>query len=47
MVVDTYNRVESSFGHGPDRIVNPLLHFRVGTLNGIQLNSIFKFSGIH
>ena len=47
MVMDAYDRVGSRFRVGPDGIENPLLHLRIGTLNCVQFNGIFKDPGIN
>ena len=40
VVVYTYNSIVVALCNGADSIVSPLLHLWVGTLYGIQLNSI-------
>ena len=43
VVMNRHDRVILAFRHRTNRITYPALHFRVGTLHGIQLDSV----GIH
>src|SRR5690554_7427416 len=47
MVVDGDNGIVGAFGHGTDDVGHPFLHFGIGPLDGIELDCIAKFSGIH
>ena len=40
MVVDTHDRIHIFLAEGTHQVVGTLLHLRVSTLNGIQLNTI-------
>ena len=39
VVVDRYDRVVIRFGQGPYHVCGALLHFRIGSLHGIQFNT--------
>ena len=39
VVVDGNDRVVVRFGQGPDHVCGTLLHLRVGSLHGIQLDT--------
>ena len=47
VVVNRNNRVYIALGHRPDGVTYPSLHFRIGTLHRIQLNSVGIYSRIH
>ena len=47
MVMNGYNRVHIALGHRPDGVTYPSLHFRIGTLHRIQLDSVSIYPGIY
>ena len=47
MVVNTHNGVYILLAEGTHQVVGTFLHFRIGTLNGIQLNTIAVAASIH
>ena len=46
MIVNGYDRVMVALYHTSYGVCSPFLHFRVGTLNGVQFYSCSKFAGI-
>ena len=47
VVVDADNGIDFLFAQSTDKVVGTLLHFGVGTLNGIQLDTAAVASGFH
>ena len=47
VVVDTYYRVYVLLAQCANEVVGTLLHLRVGTLNGVQLNTVAVTAGIN
>ena len=47
MIVNRNDGIAVAFGQGTNHIRDPLLHFRVGPLHGIELDGVVVLSGSH